>query len=224
MADCSHELHVNKIEQTFYGCMRLSHDQNRTFIIVNKTAFVIDSTNYINWCPECYINFKIYVYGTWPDVRASFDGVTDLPICATVSEIEEFIPDVNVCSEPRFGKNFIYGASILHKLTKGFVSYFLMYCLNEDIKGYAISSCRRLFVNDKPAVSCCNVYGEFILIDSDGLILETEVIHSPTGNMFKIGNGYLFYERDESGIFWIYTSAPALNTKPAAASAIYADE
>ncbi len=94
----------------------------------------------------------------------------------------------------------------------------------EGIKNISKSTYKFLFVNDKPAVCCCNVYGEFILINSDGHIIETEVVYSKSTNVFKIGNGQLNYNRDESGIFWTYTSAPALNTKPTAASARAADE
>jgi hypothetical protein len=178
MADCSHKLHENIIERA-YGCTLLSHEQNRTFIIINNTALVIDRTNYIKRCPQCGKLFRIYIYGTWPDVRASFDGVTDLPICAMANNIEEFLPFINVCNEPRFGKNFIYGMSG--------EKYFIIHCIKEIINRlqFVICEYKNLYVNDKPAVCCRNINGEFILINSDGHIIETEVIHSQEGYTFK---------------------------------------
>lgn len=226
MASCIHEWHKNIIHEQIYKVMYLSHEQNRSFIIVNETAFVIDSTNYIKKCPHCNRIYHVYIYGDWPNVRASFDGVTDLPICAIVNNIVELLPFVYVYSEPRFGKNFIYGLSDLH-CSLGKMEYFVMHCIKENldgIKNISRSSYKFLFVNDKPAVCCCNVYGEFILINSDGHIIETEVSYSQGRKTFKIGNGHLNYNYDESGVFWTYTSAPALNTKPAAALARADDE
>lgn len=223
MTSCSHELHENIIECQPYVSMK--HEQNITFIIVDEILLIVDTKNFISFCPHCNKKFNLYIYGEGEYFRASFDGVTDLPICEMVSEIKEFISDVNVCSEPRFGKNFIYGVSYLHRLTKGFVNYFIIYCTKDDLKGYYRSSFRHLYVNDKPAVCCCNINGEFILINSDGHIIETEIVHSKTGQMFKVYNGYLDYDYDNNHkIVWTFTSLPALNTKPAAASSVYADE
>jgi hypothetical protein len=226
MANCIHERHKNIIHTQIHRVMYLSHKQNRTFIIVNETAFVIDSTNYIEKCPHCKISYHIYIYGTWPDVRASFDGATNLPICATVDNIVGFLPLVYVYSEPRFGKNFIYGMSGLY-YPLGEIRYFIIHCIKENIEGIkniSKSTYKFLFVNNKPAVCCRNINDEFILINSDGIIIETEVSYSQESHTFKIGNGNLNYNRNKSGVFWTYISAPALNTKPAVASANCADE
>ena len=120
MASCSHKLHENIIDET----QLYLHKQDRTFMIVNETALVIDRTNYIEKCPHCNMSFKIYVYGDWPNLRASFDGVTDLPICVTVDNIAKFITYISVFSEPRLGKKFIRG--INYDRFEKTNSYFIM--------------------------------------------------------------------------------------------------
>jgi hypothetical protein len=83
-AGCIHEWHKNIIHKQIHGVMYLSHEQNRSFIIVNKTAFAIDSTNYNEKCPHCNRSYHVYIYGDWPNVCASFDGgdrLANMRIC-----------------------------------------------------------------------------------------------------------------------------------------------
>jgi len=194
-------------------------------MIVNETALVIDRTNYIEKCPHCNMSFKIYVYGDWPNLRASFDGVTDLPICVTVDNIAKFITYISVFSEPRLGKKFIRG--INYDRFEKTNSYFIMDCINVKIDSQQTTTrYSNIFIDDKPAVCCCTIDYKCILINSDGNIIETEVVYSKPGSLFKFGNGYLInmsedYKDDKS---WQYISAPALNTKPAATSASGLDE
>jgi hypothetical protein len=188
--------------------------------------FIIDSINFVRKCPHCNMFFYVYVYGEWPDVRASFDSVTDLPICATVDNIEKFVTYINVFSEPRLGKTFICGVN--YERFEKTNRYFIMDCINAKIDGrqtaarYGIN----LFIDNKPAVCCCTIDDKSILINSDGHIIYTEVVYSKTGDAFKIGNGYLISTHTgiRWGSVWQYISAPALNTKPAVASASGFDE
>lgn len=161
------------------------------------------------------MQYKIYIYGTWPDVRASFDGVTDLPIRAIVNDIEEF-PYIKIGNAPRFGNNFIYGANLHYHIPM----YVIMYGIEVPVKGLTLILHRHIFVHGKPAICCITTCGKFILLDCHGNTIKAEVAYSKTGQLFKIGNGYLSgkFNNNTYEIDWTYTSLPALNTKPAAAS------
>jgi hypothetical protein len=114
---------------------------------VNQTLYIINSTYFIKECPRCNREYNIYIYGTWLDVRASFDGKTDLPICATVNWIEKFNIGTIVNNEPSFG-NFIYiprDWSILYYPTGNIKQ--------GEFKGYQIIS-----VDGKPTM-CCQKIG-----------------------------------------------------------------
>jgi hypothetical protein len=174
-SDCIHKLHENIIEFESYV-----HKQDRTFMIVNETALVIDSTDYIQRCPQCGKILKLYVYGEWPDVRVSFDGVTDLPICATVDNIDRSIIYTNIFSEPRLGKKFIRG--IDYDRFEKTNSYFIMDCINVKIDSQQIpNSFSDILIDNKPAICCCTIDGKCILINSDGHIIDTEVVYSKIG-------------------------------------------
>jgi hypothetical protein len=211
-ASCDHPpLHDNII---FKQCINEDsrkgvYNRNILFVVIENTLLIVDCANFIEYCPHCKKYREIYIHGTWPNVRASFDGVTDLPICVTVNDIEEF-PYIKIGNAPRFGNNFIYGANLHYHIPM----YVIMYDIEVPVKGNALILHRQIFVHGKPAICCITTCGKFILIDCCGNIINAEVSYSETCRQFKIGNGYLTNDK----MVWTYTSGPALNTKPAAAS------
>jgi hypothetical protein len=185
--------------------------QNIIFINLKKSLLVINVTDYVKTCPHCGNHRKIYIYGTWPDVRASFDGVTDLPIRAIIHDVDTSGINVVVRDEPSFGK-FIYAFSFYLGCC------FIIYYPTGNIGLSDFKNCQNICVDGKPAI-CCQTTDKkkFMLINSDGKIIDVEVVY-PTelGNdRFKIGNGIMRYDSNKS--IWKYTANPALNTKPAAA-------
>jgi hypothetical protein len=190
------------------------HSRNTLFVLIEKTLLIVDCANYIKDCTHCEKHFEMYIYGTWPDVRASFDGVTDLPIRSTVNGIEA-LPYITICNAPRFGNNFIYGNIAKYRTTM----YFVMYGIEVNVEAPKYLVHKRIYIGGRPAICCITTCSKFIIIKSDGSILKAEVAYSETCNLFKIGNGYLSGEYiDNYKMVWTYTSAPALNTKPAVAA------
>jgi hypothetical protein len=191
------------------------HNRNILFVVIEKTLLIVDCANYIKECTRCNLQYKLYIYGIWPDVRASFDGATDLPILAIVNDIEEF-PYIKIGNAPRFGNNFIYGANLHYHIPM----YVIMYGIEVPVKGHTLILHRYIFVHGKPAICCITTCGKFILIDCCGNTIKADVAYSETCRRFKVGNGYLTNDK----MVWTYTSLQSLNTKPAAASARAVDE
>jgi hypothetical protein len=188
------------------------YNKNILFVLIEQTLLIVDSTDYIAQCRHCEEQREIYIYGEWPNVRASFDGATDLPICAMVNDIAEF-PYIKICNEPRFGNNFIYGCNLQYQVA----AYFVMYGIEVTVKGCSTSVHKRIFIYNEPAICCYTVNGKFMLIKFDGSIINAKVAYSETCKLFKIGDGYLTSEFDDNRrMVWTYTSLQALNTKPAA--------
>jgi hypothetical protein len=215
MTSCCNQQHEDIISELYYSkytttSFYYEHKQQKIFLIFGQTLFIIDSTNFVKICPQCKKYRYVYIHGTWPDVRASFDGKTDLPICAVVPGIEEFKLDAMLESEPSFGK-FIYTLSTLQNNEYCTI----IYCLNRNIEQSKCNVYQELSVDGKPATLCKTVDNKYIIIISSGEIIETETVYStePDCIIFKVGNGTLQYS-DEDDI-WKYTANPALKTKPA---------
>ncbi len=188
--------------------------QNRIFLILDKTLLIVDSTNYIEYCAQCKIYHRIYVYGAWPDVRVSFDGKTDLPICAVVHGIKGFKIKALLESEPSFGKFIhiypVYSYDFVDSEKRAIVYY-----PTGNIEYTKVKNYQGISIDGKPAVCCHTVDGKDIIINSDGKIINAEIIY-PTitnGAIFKVGNGTLKYNYERTS--WTYTANPALKTKPA---------
>jgi hypothetical protein len=214
MASCDCNRHENIIVSDYYGRGRLldyrEHEQNTIFINVKYTLLIVDITNYIKECAKCKKQREIYTYGTWPDVRVSFDGATDLPIRAIVNNVDFHEVYVDVRNEPSIG-NFIYvDYTTCQDYDKCFIIYYPMGNIERSIYGY-------ILVDGKPAV-CCQTFEQrnIVLINSEGKVINAKIIYTSICDkaVFKIGNGTLYYD-EESGR-WKYTANPALKTKPAA--------
>jgi hypothetical protein len=148
---------------------------------------------------------EIYIYGTWPDVRASFDGAIDLPICAAVREIDEFNIYTIVENEPSFGK-FIYTEH----------DWSILYYPTGNMEQREFKCYQNISVDGNPTVCCWKNWNP-VLINSNGEILETKTVlllcDKAGINKFEVGNGILQQSRRSGS--WQYIANPALNTKPA---------
>jgi hypothetical protein len=213
MSSCC-DVHKDILSEFPYRCeYNLSnyqeHEQNRIFIIVNETLLIIDSTNYVRMCLQCKKQRSLYTYGDWPDVRASFDGVTDLPICAIVHDIKSFVHYTRLYNEPSFGK-FIY--LFIEEI---FGCDMIIYT-HGDIERKPHRSYQNMSIDGIPAICCKTINNEFIIIDINGKIIQPEFyLICRDSYIIDVGSGTLSYE-DEDDI-WKYTANPALKTKPAAA-------
>jgi len=156
---------------------------------------------------------RIYFYGKWPNVRASFDGVTDLPICAIIPGVKTLTRTTLYC-EPSFGK-FIYTGSMNPDINK----YAIIYYPTGNIEYKKDITNQGTSIDGKPVVCCRTIDNKYIIINSDGKIPDVEIVYSTDNNsdVFKIGNGTLQYEYGFT-YKWVYTANPALKTKPAAPS------
>jgi hypothetical protein len=209
MTSCCGQQHEDIISERYFSkhtsIFYYEHKQNRIFMIVKQTLLIIDSTNYIKSCPHCKKHLGIYIYGDWPDVRASFDGRTDLPICATVNWINSFYIYLKVENEPSFGK-FIY---IEH-------DWCILYYPTGNVEHSEFKGYQHISVDGNPTVCCWKNWSP-ILINSNGEILETIIVRSINDNagisIFEVGSGILQYSCRNRN--WQYTSNPALKTKPA---------
>jgi hypothetical protein len=215
MTTCCRPLHENIIlKHNIEDMLNISwiqkHEQNIIFIIVNETLLIIDSTKFIKECPRCDREHNLYIYGTWPDVRASFDGRTDLPIRAIVHGIKIFEIQFQLHSEPSFGK-FICGKSDLCKIYDS--DSYIVYYLSGNIEQPSYIAYQNISVDSRPVVFCQSIDKKLLLIDLDGKILETKTAYSTP---YKVDNGILKYEAESES--WRYIANSALNTKPAAIS------
>jgi hypothetical protein len=217
MASCSCNRHENIIVSDYYGSGCLvdyqEHEQNIIFINARTALLIVDSTDYIEQCPQCKKQREIYTYGTWPDVSVSFDGATDLPIRAIIHGVDYHPVWASVCSEPSIGK-FIYATNNSHD---DYEECFIMYYPTGNIEQSRFKHYENIIVDGKPAVCCLTIDGKnYLLINSDGTILKTETIHTSIygEEVFKIGNGTLYV--DEKSGRWKYTANSALKTKAAA--------
>jgi hypothetical protein len=188
------------------------HEQNIIFITFEKVLIIIDSTNYVRYCPRCKVYRGIYIYGTWPNICASFDGVTNLPVRALVNKIDISV-FAALFNELSFGK-FIYTSS----LYQHYANYAIIYYPTGKIEQTKFKRFQNISVDGKPAICCKSLEsGRFMLINSDGEIINVEIVYSTdiNGTIYKIGNGMLksVYELDK--MYWTYTANPALKTKPA---------
>jgi hypothetical protein len=215
MTSCCNQQHEDIISKQYFSGYTSSfyyeHKQKKIFLIFKQTLFIIDSTNFIKICPQCKKNRNVYIYGTCPDVcGASFDGKTDLPICAVVHGIKELKLHEILESEPSFGK-FIYTLS----KHQNKVHCTIIYYLNGNIEQSKNEGCREISVDGKPDIICQTVDEKCIIIISNGEILETETVYSiePQYMVFKVGNGTLRYSNEH--LEWSYTANPALRTKAA---------
>jgi hypothetical protein len=188
------------------------HERNTIFINFKRTLFIIDSTNYIETCPQCKKYREIYIHGTWPDVRASFDGVTDLPIRANVQGINLYQVCIELSNEPSFGK-FIF----IYTHQNGDY-YFIIYYPTGNIEQSVFKGCRSISVDGLPAICCQTIDRRFVIINSDGEVIDAKVVYPKVENddevVFEIGSGILCWRGRDLG--WKYTANPALKTKAAA--------
>jgi hypothetical protein len=195
---------------TFHVSEYQENEQNRIFLILDETMLIVDSTNYIKKCPHCKMLSRIYVYGAWPDVRVSFDGATDLPICAVVHGIKIFKTTATLFSEPSFGQ-FIY----TYPIDQSYENCTIIYYPIGVIKQNKMENYRYLTIDGIPVVCCQTIDDKCVIINSNGEVLDTEIVHSAKSEYttFIIGNGILKYIKNNN--YWIYTANPALKTKPA---------
>ncbi len=188
--------------------------QNIIFINLKKALLVINVTDYVKTCPQCGNHRKIYIYGTWPNVRASFDGATDLPIRAIVHDVDTYDINAVVHNEPSFG-------SFIHAYSFYLSCYFIIYYPTGNIELSDFGNYRSICVDGKPAI-CCQTSDKsklkFMLINSDGEIINVKVVYPTIFDeyVFNIGNGILQRKYDSHTLYWKYTANPALKTKAAA--------
>ncbi len=204
MSSCQCPRHENIIPE-HRDYTRLSyqeHKQNIVFMIVGQNLFIINSTNYVKTCQHCGKQRLIYIYGTWPNVRASFDGATDLPIRIMVYGIEYFELIVKIYNEPNMGK-FIY-AWVASDDNSDRV---ILFCQNIE---KAESLHQNISVDGEPVICCRTMDLECVLINTRGEIIETEAFYSTDSDpdSFNIGHGILKYTY--MGDSWTYNSNPEI--------------
>jgi hypothetical protein len=145
-------------------------------------------------------------------VRASFDGVTDLPICAIVPGVKSLKP-TKLFSAPSFGK-FIHVTATYIDIDK----HAIIYYPTGNIEYIKERTHQGIIIDGKPAVCCQTIDSKYIIINSDGEIIETETVYATVKYIddYKVGNGTLRLIHRLA--MWEYTTNPALKTKPAAPS------
>ncbi len=188
---------------------------NIQFIILDKRLLIIDTKGFKENCALCNRVLELMIYGTWPNISASFDGDTDLPFRIYDYDVMAFIY-TRVRNEPRFGP-FIYGETRIVKMNKFSVYNLIIYSISGEFK--QLEKTIYLTVDGKMAVCCRTANNNFIIVDEDGKIIDSQVSGSES-NIFKVGNSYLCENIEPlRNPFWTYTTEPALKTKPALAAA-----
>ena len=185
--------------------------QNIIFMNIKRSLLIIDSTNYVKYCPQCKKYRGLYIYGTWLNVRVSFDGVTDLPIRTIIHDIDIFNLWAVVDNEPSFG-NFIYVYSIYQNIVNTAIIYYPI----GKIEWSSFEHCPNIIVDGKPAICCLTIdRKKFMLINSDGEIINVKVVYPINFDeyVFNTGNGILRREYSSYTSYWKYTTNPALKTK-----------
>jgi hypothetical protein len=211
---CNHQFHKNHI--TDIEPIMDFPTLNRAFILCGGTLYVIDNRQYTRYCKLCNLTFILYLYKDQTCMRASFDGVTDLPLYVCRENIT-FIFYMRLCSEPSFGK-FLYVYSI-----RPFIPY-LLYCIGGSVVPYRDDS--QMLVDGIPAICCETTDDEIILINLHGKIIETTknlYADADDKSKFKIGNNVLFAKNYYANCTidkweWTYINK-SLNTKPSARAA-----
>ena len=183
------------------------HYQNIRFLIIDEFLLIVDSTNYVNYCTECKKQRSLYVYGTWPVVRVSFDGKTDLPICAIVHDIKSFVHYIRLYDEPSFGK-FIY----LY-IEEIFGCDMIIYT-HGNIERKSHSNYQNMSIDGIPAICCKTIDNKYIIIDINGKIIQPEFyLICRDSYIIDVGSGTLNYAIEND--IWKYTSNSVLKTKAA---------
>jgi hypothetical protein len=182
------------------------HNQNIRFLIINETLLIIDSTKFIKNCPRCDRERNLYIYGHWPDVRASFDGATDLPICAIVHGIKKFVNYTKIYDEPSFGK-FIY-LWLVEILGSDMIIY-----THGNIEYKSHKSYQNISINGIPVICCQTMDDKYILIDINGIITQPEFVLVSRDLNINVGSGTLNYISENDT--WEYTANQPLKTKAA---------
>jgi hypothetical protein len=184
-------------------------ERNIKFLIVKEALIIVDCKEN-NKCPRCKLERSLYIYGDWPDVRASFGDATDLPIRAPIHGIKEFVEATEIIYDCNIG-TFIYAH--LWRKNDGFkvILRTPQVEIEHDTNGWF----QNISVDEKPAICCRTYNNKFIIINSDGKKLHTEfyLVDKYTDSV-KLQNGKIEYVYSDST--WEYKANPALKTKPAA--------
>jgi hypothetical protein len=168
---------------------------------------IVDSTNYIN-CPQCKKHRSLYVYGTWPNIRVSFDGKTDLPIYAVVHSIKSLVKYTRIYDEPSFGK-FIY------LWLDGLFNYDMIIYTHGNIEYKPHIDYQNMSIDGIPAICCQTIDNKYIIIDINGNITQPEYyLTNQDSYIIDVGSGTLNYIAENDT--WEYIANPALKTKAAA--------
>jgi hypothetical protein len=190
---CRSKLHkdiISNFNYNWYGIGLYDYqerEQNKIFAILDENLLIIDSTNYVRMCPHCNKQYRIYVYGEWPNVRASFDGITDLPICSILPGVKT-LKITKLFDEPSFGK-FIHASSTNQDIEK----HAIIYYPTGDIEYTKVRNYLGININCKPAVCCRTIDNKCKIINSDGEMPNVDIVYATDNNSatFKIGNGIL---------------------------------
>jgi hypothetical protein len=190
---------------------------NIQFIIIDKHLVIVDTKGFKENCALCNCVLTPIIYGgRWPNVKASFDGDINMPLRIYDYDVMLFTKSTWVYNEPRLGP-FIYGYTTSTAKNSKFNFYnSIIYSISGEIK--QLEETNYLTVDGKMAVCCHTANNNYIIIDEDGKIIDSQVSCSES-NIYKVGNGHLLYEYIKSlGNVWTFITEPALKTKPAAAA------
>ena len=199
-------------------------NQNYAFSFDNENLIIriVDTSKIPSKCTLCGANVKIdieYIRTRQNDYVAYYNNLR-LPMQTFDFDLLGYARN-KYYSEPNFG-SFIYGVN-------GYVGHdpvYIFYCpgntltWNERDEYYEI--------DNKPVCSLVTQDKDYILVNSDGKIVKTEIIFSKDNN-FKTKHGTLKATRlaellnyphgmddfHASRLVWTYVADPALNTKPA---------
>lgn len=182
-------------------------NQNCIFSIdkVSRNIYIVDTSKIPSKCIYCGANVEfdnyILFYTTSSNIYTVHFGKIRLPTRILDLDILWYA-ETTYYFEPSFG-SFIYGSS------------YVLYFPNKTIT-FSNNDCF-IEIDNKPVCSFITQANNYILVNSDGEIVESEIIFSNAENEFKTKHGTLKAAQLLNKLIWTYVADLALKTKPAAA-------
>jgi hypothetical protein len=158
-------------------------NQNCLFSIdkVNRNIYIVDTSKIPSKCIYCGANVEfdnyILFYTTSSNIYTVHFGKTRLPTRILDLNILWYA-ETTYYFEPSFG-SFVYGA----------IPSYVLYCPNKTIT-FSNNDCF-IEIDNKPVCSFITQDNNYILVNSDGEIVESEIIFSNTKHEFKTKHGTL---------------------------------
>jgi hypothetical protein len=195
------------------------YSANYNIYVIGGYIFIVDIQDIPERCITCNLSYSADIYLDKDDYYATHNGITRLPLKEVSGEMGR-LSTIRLYNLPSFGTflvQFCYGSG----------SFVMMYNpliqINELHKSYnsSIDSQYIFEVNNEPVFCYKTKQNEFIIADSDCVILKMETIHSNVVDgvlTFKTPYGDLM---GSVGIYeypreWTFISnSSGIHTKPA---------